>query len=98
VLLATATFSNETASGWQEVTFAAPVPVTANTTYVASYFAPNGGYAVTAGYFGTGTDAPPLHAPSSGASGGNGLYVYGGGFPSNTYNAGNYWIDVVFKP
>src|SRR5690606_16711006 len=39
--LATATFANETASGWQQVTFATPVAVTANTTYVASYYAPS---------------------------------------------------------
>ena len=45
-LLATATFTNETASGWQEVTFASPVSITAGTTYVASYFAPNGHFAV----------------------------------------------------
>ena len=38
--LATATFANETASGWQQVTFANPVAVTPGTTYVASYFAP----------------------------------------------------------
>ena len=43
-LLASATFTNETASGWQQVNFSQPVPVTKNTTYVASYFAPNGHY------------------------------------------------------
>ena len=37
-LLATGTFSNETASGWQELDFSSPVAVTAGTTYVASYF------------------------------------------------------------
>ena len=37
-LLASATFSGETASGWQEVRFATPVAITANTTYVASYY------------------------------------------------------------
>src|ERR1044071_7505585 len=36
-LLAEATFTNESASGWQEVAFTSPVAVTANTTYVASY-------------------------------------------------------------
>ena len=45
-LLATATFSGESASGWQQVSFSSPVAVTANTTYVVSYFAPNGHYAV----------------------------------------------------
>jgi hypothetical protein len=34
-LLASATFANETASGWQQVTFSPAVPVTANTVYVA---------------------------------------------------------------
>ena len=36
-LLATATFAGEGASGWQQVNFATPVPVSANTTYIASY-------------------------------------------------------------
>ena len=35
--LASATFTNETASGWQQVSFATPVAIAANTTYVASY-------------------------------------------------------------
>ena len=38
-LLARATFTNETASGWQNVVFQTPVLITAGTTYVASYFA-----------------------------------------------------------
>ena len=43
-LLARATFTGETASGWQQVTFSSPVIVNPNTTYVASYFAPAGHY------------------------------------------------------
>ena len=39
-LLAQATFQSETATGWQTVTFSNPVTVEPNTTYVASYFAP----------------------------------------------------------
>ena len=35
--LASVTFVNKTASGWQQQLFASPVPITANTTYVASY-------------------------------------------------------------
>ncbi len=46
--LATATFTNESATGWQSVTFASPVAVTAGTTYVASYFTPTGHYSFTA--------------------------------------------------
>jgi glucose/arabinose dehydrogenase/phosphodiesterase/alkaline phosphatase D-like protein len=96
VRLATATFSNETAQGWQTVTFPTPVAVTAGTTYVASYFAPSGGYARTANYFTAPYDNAPLHAPASG----NGLYLYGttSGFPTKTYAATNYWVDVVFIP
>lgn len=99
VQLATATFTNETASGWQEVLFATPVDVTANTTYVASYHAPNGGYAVTIGDFSRSQDSGPLHAPSSGSSGGNGLYKYGpSAFPTETFKDTNYWVDVLFEP
>ncbi len=43
-LLGSATFSGESASGWQQVNFATPISVAANTTYVASYFAPAGHY------------------------------------------------------
>ena len=38
--LAEATFTGESASGWQQVKFASPVPIAANTTYVAGYLAP----------------------------------------------------------
>jgi hypothetical protein len=36
-LLATATFTNETAGGWQQVDFATPVSIASGTTYIASY-------------------------------------------------------------
>jgi YVTN family beta-propeller protein len=98
-LLATATFSNETATGWQQVRFASPVAVTANTTYVASYLAPNGGYSYNASYFTAGGfDNVPLHALPNSVAGGNGVYRYGTGnlFPNDTFNANNYWVDVLF--
>jgi hypothetical protein len=100
-LLATATFASETASGWQQVNFSSPVAISANTMYIASYYAPNGGYAATPAYFASvGADNPPLHALANGVGGPDGLYLYGtgGGFPSNSYNATNYWVDVVFSP
>ena len=43
--LAQATFSGESASGWQQVSFGSPVAINANTTYIAAYHAPNGHYA-----------------------------------------------------
>ena len=99
--LATATFTNETASGWQTVTFATPVAITANTVYVASYLAPKGRYAANNSYFATsGFTSGPLYALRNGESGGNGVYRLGASsrFPSSTWNASNYWVDVVFVP
>jgi len=97
--LATATFIDETTTGWQEVRFTTPVDIAANTTYVASYYAPAGNYAVNAGYFGAGFDQGVLHALPSGTSQGNGVYRYGtSGFPESTFNANNYWVDVLFEP
>lgn len=98
-LLAKATFVNETATGWQQVTFAQPVPIVANTTYVASYFAPVGRYAGDNNYFANPRTSLNLHAFQNGAQGGNGVYRYGSsGFPTSTYAATNYWVDVVFRP
>jgi len=98
-LLATATFTGETASGWQQVSLATPVAIAANTTYIASYHAPIGHYAVNGAYFAsTGVDNAPLHALATGIDGGNGVYAYGapGTFPSNTFNSECYWVDVVY--
>jgi hypothetical protein len=95
--LAGATFSGETASGWQQVNFAAPVAIAANTTYVASYHAPVGRYAYNESYFTSGRRNGPLTAPASSTAGGNGVYRYGAsGFPNSTYRSANYWVDPVF--
>jgi len=99
-LLASATFSSETASGWQQVNFASPVSITANTDYVASYHANVGHYSQDANYFAaTGVDNAPLHALQNSVSAPNGLYAYGtaSAFPSQTFNSSNYWVDVVFS-
>jgi hypothetical protein len=92
-------FSGETASGWQQANFASPISISAGTTYVVSYYSPNGRYAFNQGYFtSTGVDRPPLHALRNGVDGPNGVYRYGsgGGFPNSSWNASNYWVDVVF--
>jgi hypothetical protein len=97
-LLATATFTNETASGWQQVNLANPVVVTAGTTYVVSYHT-SGYYSATSNYFATAHTNGSLTALASGTSGGDGVYAYGTGsiFPTNSFNASNYWVDVVFN-
>ena len=95
-LLGTISFSAETASGWQQANFLTPIAVTANTTYVVSYYAPAGQYAADVNYFATGLDKAPLHAPADGGAGANGVYRYGAsGFPTSVYQATNYWVDVV---
>ncbi|WP_250034302.1 N,N-dimethylformamidase beta subunit family domain-containing protein [Paractinoplanes maris] len=98
-LLSTVTFTGETASGWQQATLATPVTLTAGTTYVVSYYAPNGRYAADTGYFATrGYDNEPLHAPRDGTDGANGVYRFGTGFPTLAWESANYWVDVVFSP
>ena len=58
----------------------------------------------TNNYFTTAVTNGPLTAPSTTTiAGGNGVYSYGGTsttgiFPTNTYGAANYWVDVVFTP
>jgi hypothetical protein len=98
--LATATFSAETASGWQQVDFTSPVPITRDTTYVVSYYAPVGRYAKNPNFFkSTSTTSGPLTALRNGTDGANGVYRYGagGGFPTTSHRASNYWVDVVFR-
>lgn len=99
-LLATATSTTETASGWQQVNFAAPVPVTANTVYVASYHVSAGHYSLDPAFFAaSGVDNPPLHLLQDGVSGSDGVFTYGASsaFPASGYNASNYWVDVALQ-
>ncbi|MET0314154.1 MAG: DUF4082 domain-containing protein, partial [Hansschlegelia sp.] len=98
-VLATASFSSETASGWQTVAFPTPLPITAGTTYIASYHS-NGFYSVSENYFATAKVNGQLTAPADAAGAANGVYTYGpsGGFPSSTFNQSNYFVDVVFNP
>jgi Domain of unknown function (DUF4082)/Fibronectin type III domain/Bacterial Ig domain len=96
-LLAQASFTTESASGWQQVTFSQPVQIAANTTYVASYYAPNGHYSLNGPTLASPVDNAPLHAEGGT---GNGLYAYGAGstFPNASWQSSNYWVDVMFKP
>ncbi len=93
--LGTVTFADETASGWQTATFATPVPVTAGTTYVVSYYAPNGHYSATPQYFAS----PVVSGQLTGPSGNNGRYRYGvgGGLPTGSWNSTSYFVDVAFR-
>ena len=91
-LLASTTFTNETASGWQQANFSQPVFVTTGTTYVVSYHT-NGDYSANSNFFANPLSNGDITAPSNA-----GVYAYGSGiaFPMNTFNGSNYWVDVVF--
>ena len=95
-LLAQATFTNETAAGWQQVLFAAPVAIQANTVYVVSYHS-NGYFSYDPGFFNVTVSNPPLFAVS-GAQG-NGAYQYGASsvFPTTASGGANFWVDLVFQ-
>ncbi|MBX7267820.1 DUF4082 domain-containing protein [Micromonospora sp. Llam7] len=97
-LLADGAFTDETATGWQTLTFADPVPVAEGQTYVASYFTPTGNYAADNWVFTRDWTSGPLLAPRSAATAGNGLFRYGstGGFPNESFGAANYYVDVTF--
>ena len=92
-LLATGTFVNETASGWQTLIFSSPVSITAGTTYVASYFAPNGHFSVDRKAFTKSFTSGNLTVPING-----GVFQYGSSaaYPTQSYQASNYYVDVLF--
>ena len=96
--LARATFYNETATGWQEVSFGAPVAITAGTTYVASYHTTSGHYAEDSDYFTTAFSTHYLTANQDATGDPNGVYALSASttFPNQGFVASNYWVDVVF--
>ena len=95
--LASATFINETASGWQEVTFGSPVQIIAGTTYVASYHTSAGYYSEDDNYFTTDIDSYYLKALADGVDGQWCLCIFAGSaFPTNGYLSSNYYVDVLF--
>ncbi|MGV0109105.1 DUF4082 domain-containing protein [Arthrobacter sp. CP30] len=98
-LLASVTTGTETESGWQQVEIPGGVRVRADTPYVASYSAPVGRYSQSVNYFTAAVGSSPLKGLASTTGAGNGLYATAiGAFPTRTYNASNYWVDVVFVP
>lgn len=92
--LATVTFTNETASGWQTQPLATPVAITAGTTYVVSYRSASGHYACDQNFFTAAFNNTPLHVPANG-----GVYTYSSStaFPTSTWRASNYYVDVVLS-
>ncbi len=100
-LLATATFTNETSKGWQNVQFSQPVSVAANVKYIVSYHAPVGHYSYNAHYFSRSSFSNKnLIAPQQTDAAPNGVYLFGSApnaFPTSSGGGDNYWVDVIFS-
>jgi hypothetical protein len=98
-LLAEATYTGESGSGWQQVALAPPVEIAANTSYVASVHS-TGTYAETVNGLASAVVNGPLRALADGEDGPNGVYAYGTGavFPTASWSSTNYWVDVLFEP
>ncbi len=97
-VLARATFESPTAPGWQEVAVT-PVPLDAGEEVVVSVWRPEGRYGFDAALFTTAFVSWPLEAPADGDDpdgrlAGNGLYRYGQGFPTSSYLATSYGVDL----
>lgn len=80
--------------GWQKVNFPTPVAITAGTIYVISYHVGDKYYVVNENYFTSEYSNGTLHAPINA-----GVYKYGSisAFPNQSWNASNYWIDIIFS-
>ena len=83
ILLASTAPTSVAGSGWQVLPLTTPLGLSADTTYVVTYFSPSGDYAYTVGGLSTEVANPPLRALADGAQGADGVYRYGGGFPTN---------------
>lgn len=97
--LATVTFTNETASGWQTANFPQPVNIASDVTYIISYHAPNGHYSETRNYFDKARTNGPLTAPHNTKTNRNAVYVFSSSttFPTNGFQASNFWVDVIVE-
>jgi hypothetical protein len=78
---------------WEQISFTAPVSISANTKYVGAYYTSNSRYADDQGGLLSNFTNAPLTALANG-----GVYCYGFGlcFPTNVWNSSNYWVDVLF--
>lgn len=90
-VIATANTANETPTGWQTAYFATPIDVQTGITYTATYRMTTGRYVFTHTNLATAFTNSPLTAQANG-----GVYRYGGGYPTSSFNGSNYWVDVIY--
>jgi hypothetical protein len=99
ILLASATFINETDSGWQGALFTPAIPIAADTTYIAAYYSSLGDYISTHNGLKSAITNGPLTALADGTDGINGIFKYTNtpDLPDSGYMHSNYWVDVIEK-
>ena len=97
-LLANATFTNESARGWQTVTFTQPISGFGRYNLcrklpLQRLLRRNPEFLRHQLY------ERPADGAVERASGGNGVYAYGSSclFPTASFNATNYWVDVLYE-
>jgi hypothetical protein len=92
--LASVTYQNETASGWQRQNLASPVTLQAGQSYVASVGA-NSRWVGTQDGLASAIVSGPIRTVADGA---NGVHSQAAGqFPTQAYRNTNYFVDVVVK-
>ncbi|MBD2778872.1 DUF4082 domain-containing protein [Iningainema tapete] len=91
-VLASVSFSNETASGWQQAALSTPLNIQANTTYIVSVNV-NSHFAITTNGLASSVANGVL---STVADGNNGVYGTVNSFPTNSFQNSNYFRDIVF--
>ncbi len=92
-VIATASFSGETGSGWQSALFSSPVIISPNIIYVASVNA-NSMYAIAQHQL----DNPITNGFLTAEASGGVFNETPGNFPTQTYQNSNYFVDVVADP
>lgn len=99
-LLATVTFRNESASGWQTASFDHPVSIAAKSTYVVSYHAPHGHYSLNTNFLKRyNYTHKKLEALQNRRNNPNSVYKNSAqtSFPTTGGDGAIYWVDVVFS-
>ena len=93
--LASATFVGDSPPAGTRVSLSPAVRVTKDTNYVASFLVERRDLLRRPRLLQRARSTrPPLHAPA----GTNGVYKYGGGFPTDSFDATSYGADVLFTP
>jgi hypothetical protein len=93
-VLASVTFTGESASGWQQQALSTPLELVPGQTYVVSY-----GANATFGMTGAALASPLISGPlRSVADGANGVYADAAGvLPTNHWNNSSYFVDAVVR-